>query len=189
MCKCKIDGCNNPAKTRGWCCKHYTRWQRHGDPNVVNRNRCGYSKKYPKLYTSFWSMHDRCEKPNHPHYKYYGERGIKICDRWSGTFGLQNFIDDMGIPPKGHTLDRIDVNGDYCPENCRWADRYTQTTNTTVRRKYSKRHGVTYNVGDGYWWAYIKVKGKRYVKLAHTEEEAIKKREELEMKYLGRVLY
>lgn len=167
---------------------HYSRLRRNGDPNTVQINRCGYSKKYPNLHSAFWSMHDRCDKPDHPHYKYYGKRGIKVCKRWSGVYGLQHFIDDMGEPPKGYSLDRIDVNGNYCPENCRWADQYTQTANTTVKRKYSKRVGVTYDPSSGYWWGYIKVKGKRYIKVAHSEQEAIEAREKLELKYIGRVL-
>lgn len=182
---CSINGCNSKVYGHGWCSKHYYRWKRNGDPNVVQRNIVGYSTKYRALYSVFWSMHDRCERPKTRNYNNYGGRGIKVCDRWSGVYGLQNFIEDMGMPPKYHSLDRIDVNGDYCPENCRWADIHMQATNTTAQRKYSKRPGVTYNKFKKVWWAYITVNGKRKVKIAHTEEEAIRKREALEIKYLG----
>lgn len=144
---------------------------------------------HPQLYRIFWAMHNRCEKSNNPVYSHYGARGIKVCERWSGIYGLQNFIEDMGEPPKGYSLDRIDVDGDYCPENCRWADQYTQTTNTAVKRKYSKRPGVSYRPSQNRWIAHIKVKGKMYRKLTHTEEEAIKEREKFELKYIGRILY
>lgn len=189
MVECKIEGCHGKSVGHGMCSKHYNRWKRNGDPNVVQTNRCGYAKKYPNLYSVFWSMHDRCERSNTIGYKNYGGRGIFVCDRWSGVYGLQHFIDDMGVPPKNYSLDRIDVNGPYSPENCRWASPNAQATNTTIERKYSDRPGVTYNKFKDVWWAYITINGKRHVRIAHSEEEAIKKREELEKKYLGEVLY
>ena len=74
-------------------------------------------------------MNNRCRNKNDWHYEYYGKKGIDICDRWSGADGFTNFILDMGSCPADFTLDRIDVNGDYCPDNCRWADRDTQSKN------------------------------------------------------------
>lgn len=78
------------------------------------------------------SMRQRCSNPNKKEFKHYGGRGIKVCQRWSY---FANFIADMGRrPSSAHSLDRIDVNGDYEPGNVRWATKQTQAENTTVAR-------------------------------------------------------
>lgn len=81
-------------------------------------------------------MKTRCNNPNYPQYKNYGGRGIKVCERWSngenGKSGYECFLEDMGQRPEGLSLDRIDVNGNYEPGNCRWADRITQNRNKRV---------------------------------------------------------
>lgn len=80
-----------------------------------------------KVYGVWSSMITRCENSNCPEYKNYGGRGIKVCKRWRRSFIA--FLEDMGEPPSGLTLDRTNNNGNYTPSNCRWATRFQQTHN------------------------------------------------------------
>jgi hypothetical protein len=100
-----------------------------------------------KTYNSWTQMKSRCLNPNNPQYKDYGGRGIKICDRWLNSF--ENFFEDMGKCPEDLTLDRKDNNGNYTPENCRWATRSEQNNNARTNKPI-KYKGVTKNLSQ---WA------------------------------------
>lgn len=90
-------------------------------------------------------MINRCNNPNSKSYSNYGGRSIKVCDRWLDSF--DNFKNDMGEKPtKNHSIDRINVNGNYEPSNCRWSDRLEQqnnkTTNVLIEYK-SKKYTIS----------------------------------------------
>ena len=76
---------------------------------------------------SYHSMKQRCYNEKCKDYYLYGGRGIKVCDRWLESF--ENFLEDMGNRPNNTSLDRINPEKDYSPENCRWADTKTQSLN------------------------------------------------------------
>lgn len=79
------------------------------------------------------AMKGRCDNPNNREYPYYGGRGIQVCARWRESF--ETFYADMGPrPSRKHSLDRIDNDGDYSPDNCRWATRIMQANNKSSNR-------------------------------------------------------
>lgn len=93
-------------------------------------------------YKTWMGMRARCNIPSATNYGDYGGRGIKVCDRWNDFFA---FLSDMGPRPHNHSIERNDVNGDYCPENCRWATKSEQANNTRVNRLITV-DGVTKSV-------------------------------------------
>lgn len=133
----KID--SQKAKVKCSCGKEYITWLSNAKRNVNGCLRC-HNKKHAHLagithnksrtreYRVWWDMLNRCNKPNTKRYKDYGGRGITVCQQWIDSF--QSFFNDMGErPSKNHSLDRIDNNGNYCKENCKWSSRQEQYRN------------------------------------------------------------
>lgn len=104
-------------------------------------------------YRSWRAMMQRCGSPKHSEYKHYGGRGIKVCERWQGVNGFPNFLADMGQRPTLlHSIDRINNEGPYSPENCRWSTRKEQASNTRVNHRITYA-GVTRTLTE--WAEYL----------------------------------
>lgn len=115
-------------------------------------------------------MKTRCYNKGNRSYQHYGNRGIKVCSRWlEKPGGFWNFVQDMSKRPEGYSLDRIDVNGDYCKENCRWASPTQQALN---RRQNNEARGVC-QTPSGYK-AYVTFNGKTQSKRFKNSSDAAK---------------
>jgi hypothetical protein len=103
--------------------------RRYSACRLCRLSQRGLTTTHSREYGSWGAMQQRCFNKNCDDYKSYGGRGITVCDEWRGENGFVNFLNDMGRRPKGKTLDRENVEGNYCPKNCRWANSQTQAEN------------------------------------------------------------
>lgn len=137
-------------------------------------------------HNSWTKMKERCYLESYKEKDYYQARGIKVCDRWLESF--ENFLEDMGERPEGTSLDRIDPDRGYSPENCRWADLTIQAYNRRMNTNNTSGRTGVYQLRNGNWQAIISFYKERIV-LAYdvSFEVACKAREEAELKYYGQV--
>ncbi len=186
--KCKIENCeglghlNKNGKRyleRGYCRRHYLKFNKYGDAGYAGFNKNdGRSNHY--LYKTYQSIKKRCLNKTAHAYERYGGRGITVCDRWLGPGGFSNFIKDMGERPEGHSLDRIDNNKGYSPDNCRWATRHQQAANM---RNNNEIVGVRYVESKRRWSGQLTINGKVYYKSFPNKIDAISYRKMLLKKH------
>lgn len=140
---------------------------------------------------NIWNlMIQRCYNEKTERYPNYGGKGIRVCQQWlDDTTGFMQFSKDMGLRPTlNHTIERIDVSKDYCPENCIWTDDMSlQGFNQSTRKSNtSGRTGVHYDkTKNSPWCAVISKAGKVLKKGFHTFEEAVAQREKWELELYG----
>lgn len=117
-------------------------------------NSCGCSKlkhghSRDATYLCWSQMLQRCKNPLNKNFRHYGARGISVCPEWHD---FKRFLLDMGVRQKGLTLDRINNDGNYCKENCRWATRLIQSRNKRTNRLLTWQ-GATMLISD--WEAHL----------------------------------
>lgn len=171
---CKCD-CGNITNIRFDCLKNEQskscgcdrgKWTVHG-------------LRYHPLYRTWSSMKERCSNINSPNYHRYGGRGIKVCDRWQASF--EKFLEDMGEKTSPDlSIDRIDVNGNYEPSNCRWATRIEQANNKEHKPIATNTNNVYYDKRYHKYHIEVYRRGKKTKKSGYkTLEEAIAARDKL----------
>lgn len=156
---------------------------------VGEESRKTHGLSHTRTYQIHEGMLRRCNCPQQAGYENYGGRGISVCERWNPLLGgcFENFYEDMGEAPEGMSLDRIDFNGDYCKENCRWATNSIQGYNKGLDpNNISGKSGVSFYTRQGKWSAEIHVNNE-HIRLGMfvNFEDAVKAREAAELKYYG----
>ena len=123
---------------------------------------------YNMFYPRWKNMLDRCTNPEHKSYKDYGGRGIMVCDEWLSIINFIDWCEHTYI--EGMTLDRIDNDKGYSPDNCRWADRTIQSINQRIMKNNKSGYvGVSWRKERNKWTVRIRTK-VRYECLGHFED-------------------
>lgn len=140
--------------------------------NHIPKNRTHGESQTP-LYRHWRAMKYRCESPNSHAYKWYGAKGVKVCDEWQTYEGFKKWVEETR-PHESYTVERIDVNGDYSPQNCTWIPLSKQPNNRTMNVQITYQ-GKTMNLSE--WCTELHLDYKlihnRIHKLGWTFEKAV----------------
>lgn len=177
--------CNGHVKSCG--CYHRERDKEKLSILNASLNRESHDETKTRLYRIWIGIKSRCFNPAHSSYKNYGSRGITMCAEWKDSFlsfktwSVSNGYNDS------LSIDRIDVNGDYSPDNCRWVSNSIQQFNKRrTNRNTSGYVGVSWNKKDKRWVAYITKNGITHSLGSFTNlEDAITARKNAEIKFFG----
>lgn len=180
ICKCEC-GSERPVtsdRLRRNISKSCGCWQKE----KAKQLKTTHGKHSTPEYRVWIDIKTRCNNSNHKHYNHYGGRGIRVCERWMNNF--ENFLTDIGERPSpDHTIERINVNGDYEPYNCKWETWLGQSQNRRPRGQ-SDCNGVRWKKDNKKWVADIRVNGKRvYLGIFENKKDAINARKQAEKLY------
>lgn len=158
-----------------------------GETSVPKKRRGrNHGLKGTAEYIVWEGMRARCSNPNHISYIYYGDKGIRVCERWDS---FENFLEDMGSRPSDkHIIERRDSAEGYCPENCYWSeDKSFQSFNISLRKdNLSGKTGVYLEKSSGKWVSEISINGKsKKLGRFSSKEQAIERRQQAELEFYG----
>lgn len=120
------------GNTKSCGCLNRERSSEHAK-TVLRKATTKHGLSQHPLYDAWNAMMARCYDPNDKDYENYGGRGIQVCERWQD---IRGYVEDLVARPEGMTLDRIDVDGSYCPDNCKWSSFREQNLNTRFNRDF-----------------------------------------------------
>lgn len=155
---------------------------------IINKNRksCGcynprleHSLTGHRMYKTWVNMIHRCSDSNFKQYKDYGGRGIKVCDEWKDIRNFIDWVENSSNWEEGLTLDRINTNGNYSPDNCTFSDRNIQSINQRMQNNNTSGFtGVDWDKRYSKWRARIQIYGKcKYIGYFYNIEDAVKARD------------
>ena len=162
---------------------------------MMNENFSTHGMTDSRLYYIWKGMNARCYVKSHNRYEHYGAKGIIVCDEWKNDF--QTFYDwaiqngyDANASRNECTIERKNVNGNYCPENCRFASATTQCINQNLRKDNKTGiKGVNWDKYRNKWQAQLQINKKKVLnEHFHNFDDAVKARRDAELKYFNKYL-
>lgn len=173
ICDCGRTSITTSGSLRKGSTKSCGCQQRVAAANTASAHRRTHGMNGTPIYKIWVHMKQRCSNPNAANYPRYGGRGITVCERW---LKFENFLSDMGERPSSeHSLDRIKIDGNYEPSNCRWATWFEQNNNHSKNNilelngerlttaQWARKFNVNYNTLKSHLWAGKDLESAKYI--------------------------